>query len=788
MPTGSMLAIPLGEQECEAFLGPGGEVDLAAVNGANSCVVAGPTDAIEALRAALAEKQVSVQLLHTSHAFHSRLLDPAVRRLRDALDEVDLHSPIRPYISSVTGAPITAEQAVDRDYWAAQLRRPVRFADAVGTAVGDGSAVLLEVGPGQALTSAVRRELGRTVTAVATLPRVGSPASQLKHVADATGHLWVAGVDVDWSALHRGRRRRVPLPTYPYERTRYWVDPDEDDVAPSGPVLSGPVHIPVFRRRPTAATGDATVGGPWLVLQDGSSVIDDVLRRLATAGERVAVAVPGDAFGERPDGSFTVRPGERDDHDALLAAVEDRYGRPTRILHAWTDSAATRADNGSATADDTDAIAERGFYGLLAPLQAVQDRWAGADFDVRVVTNGLWNVTGVESVRPAAALLLGPARVVPIEHPNIRCQVIDLGRPGRVVARTASALWDELQTPVIDTSVALRAGRRWVQEYEAVDLSAQVALPVSLRRRGVYVITGGLGGLGLEKLVESTGARVALLNRTGLPPRDKWAAHLAQAPDDVLAHRIRAVRDLEQSGGDVMVVVADVADETSAGAALDEVRERFGRIDGIFHLAGEMGGGLAALRSREACDRVLTPKVAGIRVLDRLLGNEVSLMVLFSSISVVTGDYGLVDYVSANAYLDAFAQSRATHEVRTLAVDWCGWAGQGMVDRSRQSAPAAFRAMQVGIDGSPATDAAEPPSTPEPAELRYEPVAHPLLGRRVHGIDDAGTSDRKRKCAQQLQSDELRRGLSAVGRTAISSTFIIWIRPGASRPDPNSYF
>jgi amino acid adenylation domain-containing protein len=270
-PAGRMLAVPLPEADARALLGT--ELSLAAVNGPAACVVSGPAAAVEALRAELAGRGIESRPLRTSRAFHSAMMDPVLERFRAEVARLPLRAPEVPFLSNLSGTWITPEEATDPDYWARHLRGTVRFADGAAELLREPGRVLLEVGPGRTLASLARRQgeaaRGRTIAASLPHPAHGG-AGEGETLAAALGALWCAGVEVDWPGLHAGeRRRRVSLPTYPFERRRFWIEPlntapaaapREDTTPIPGPSMTvrhhAPADRPARRERIAAALTD----------------------------------------------------------------------------------------------------------------------------------------------------------------------------------------------------------------------------------------------------------------------------------------------------------------------------------------------------------------------------------------------------------------------------------------------------------------------------------------------------------------------------------------------------
>ena len=228
LPAGSLLAVPLPDRELAALLAGSPEVALAAANGPALSVAGGSPEAVAALARRLAERGIACRRVAAGHAFHTEAMRPAADELARLLEGMTLAPPRVPFVSNLTGTWISDQEATDPAYWAEHLCRPVRFAEGLATLLGGGPQLLVEVGPGQALGTLARQHPARQPgqLAVASLPDRRAGASEQAHVLDALGRLWLAGATPDWTGFVRHeRRRRVPLPTYPFERRRYFVEP-----------------------------------------------------------------------------------------------------------------------------------------------------------------------------------------------------------------------------------------------------------------------------------------------------------------------------------------------------------------------------------------------------------------------------------------------------------------------------------------------------------------------------------------------------------------------------------
>ncbi|MEU7715502.1 SDR family NAD(P)-dependent oxidoreductase [Micromonospora chalcea] len=692
LPAGSMLAVTLDESAVIDRLPAG--LSVATVNGPGTCVVAGETALVEEFAASLGGKNKS-KLLRTSHAFHSPMMDPILDEFTALMATVSLRAPAVPFVSNVTGTWITEAQATDPAYWAAHLRRPVRFGACVATLLAEGTWALVECGPGRQLANLARMQIAkaaeaqRALTPLGSLPGPGEQTGDLAALLGTAGALWCAGVPVRLPADPDARR--VPLPTYPFERRRYWIDPDPEQGVAAAPAETGPrplpewFAVPVWRQAAPARTVEPL--GRCLVLADGPRG-EALVAALRAAGDDPVEVRAGEAFSAGPTG-YRLRPGVRADAEALVAALGADL--PRRIVHAFAlDGEPAGIDAAAAW-----AAQERGFFGVLHLVQALAGAGVPADeagVRLDLVTAGIGDVRGDDLVRPEHATLAGLARVLPAELPGLTVRLLDTDPAARGVA----ALVAELRSPVDaeHPEVALRGDRRWLGGYEQVSVAAEDE-PGVLREEGRYLITGGLGGIGVtlaEDFARRARAKLVLLARSGLPERDDWDAHLAvHGGADRAGRAIAAIRRMEAAGADVLVLAADVTDPDDLRRVRDEAERRFGGLDGIVHAAGLPGGGMAEVKERDEAQRVLAPKLAGTLALAQVFGDlPLDFVVLCSSITAVIGGFGQVDYCAANNFLDAFARSGAGFRAPVVSQNWGGWAEVGMAVET--AAPAAFRA------------------------------------------------------------------------------------------------
>jgi len=257
LPSGSMLSVRTNAAEVEPRLGE--ELSVAAVNGPSLCVVSGPTEVIEKLQAELEAEQIMCKYLHTSHAFHSPMMDPIVEPFAECCRSVTFSAPQIPFVSTVTAQWITPEQATNPQYWADHLRATVRFAEGVQTLWEDPDRVLLEVGTRMTATTLARqqaKDLKRQI-AIPSLGTTAEDSGEWTALLTAIGQLWLTGVSIDWNSFYEQEtRRRVVLPTYPFERKRFWIEPRRAEAVPTAPA-SQPQPTPVAAPQAASAAPSA---------------------------------------------------------------------------------------------------------------------------------------------------------------------------------------------------------------------------------------------------------------------------------------------------------------------------------------------------------------------------------------------------------------------------------------------------------------------------------------------------------------------------------------------------
>ena len=660
---GRMLAVRLGRHEITGLLGP--RVSLAAVNGPNSCVLSGEASALEEVRRKLDARDITAQVVNDTHGFHSELMQEVMEEFGDFLRTVTF-SPARiPLVSTLHGRLVAPGTLAEPAYWLSQLRNAVEFDSAVRCAFEGSSKIFLELGPGTILSALVRaqRDADRHLI-VNGCRSARTEAPDHSAFLAALGQLWARGAPIHWPAARfAAGARRVPLPTHPFERVRCWVDPPKSEPGPAAekpPSREPPenwLYAPVWVERSASARpirlGIEPSAGPiercCLVFVEAGSDGERVERIARALSKRVVRVRPGNAFARQND-TYELGAARALDYRALLEDLRTRALRVDRVLFAWEG-------------------VEGGLIAIMHLCQALEQQTA-EPIRLTLLTQETYRVLGTEPVDPMGALVSATAQTLAREYRHIRCHSLDL--PGSFdpaeVARHLHAMDDsgcEPPSPIM----AWRGHSPWERTFERVPWSPGAA-PVLLRDRGVYLISGGLGGIGLTLagyLARSVRARLILLSRS--------------ASEQALGR----VQELRDAGADIEIMRADVTSERDVREVIGSLKSRFGALQGVIHAAGVPGGGTIALRTAEAVRQVIAPKVEGTRVLyEAVQPMRPDFLMLCSSIAAILGPAGQFDYCAANAFQDAFAHAFDQPDgMRVLSINWDGWRESGMAVRAQ---------------------------------------------------------------------------------------------------------
>lgn len=692
LPHGSMISVAVTSSECERLITQSKlPLDLALVNGENSCVVSGERDVVTSFQEFLATAGIESNRLRTSHAFHSRMMSPILQEFKDAFAKVSFNKPSIPVVSNVTGTWMMDEDAVDPDYWARHLRHAVQFDTGIQTLLEGGCDIVLEVGAGQSMSALVKqhRALAADQVVLSSLPHAREVENESFVLANCVASLWRAGASLDWQAYNRDEALgRIPLPTYPFERQRFWIEPKTGNdqpksIAPVRAALADSFYTLNWKRlNPLKRSiSDDLKKSPktWLILADQLGVASSLGQRLSELGHKPIIVDRADTYQKLDHLSYQINPGNSEDYKNLLEDLHRNQLVPDHVMHMW----GITPGQDSPVSDDAPEISS--FFSMLWLMQAISSQASLTPLHVCIAATGMYEVDGRDKVDTIKSMLAGPRSVIPLEFANVSCRIVDIQLPASDTesGEAADRLLKEVGAWSAESTVALRDNHRWAYSLEKATLEMPMG-GSTLRKQGVYLITGGTSGIGLvlaEHLARTQQARLILTGRRVVPPRDQWQQSIDDpSTEKSTSYLLQKVMEMELAGAEVELRSADVCDRVGLAGLVDGIYAQWGVLNGVIHSAGVPGGGIIALKSRDEVERVLAPKVTGTNnLLDILKGRTLDFIALCSSVDAIRGVDGQIDYAAANAYLDAVARLSATSSTtRVVAINWPTWREVGM--------------------------------------------------------------------------------------------------------------
>ncbi|MGW2330391.1 type I polyketide synthase [Streptomyces sp. NPDC001700] len=684
---GAMVAVQASEAEVAEALTGLDTVSIAAVNGPASVVVSGDEDVVLEIAERFAQQGRKTKRLVVSHAFHSPRMEPMLAEFRRVAEGLSYEAPRIAVVSNVTGRPATADELCSPEYWVRHVREAVRFADGMRALAEQGIRTLIELGPDGVLSA-----MGQDSTDALFVPTLRADRPETQALTTAVARVHVEGVAVDWAAFFAGRgARTVDLPTYAFQRERYW--PEISEGAGSADPVDAAFWEAVERGDVAAFAGTLEVG------EEERSSLGTVLPMLASWRTRHRTQSAVDSWRYRiawKPVSHATEPGRPLTGRWIVLLPQGRSAGAAAVLDALVGSDAEPVTVEVDAADCTvaallprlrDAVADSapvaGVLSFLAldetPLREHPEVTSGLAATLELVralgeadiAAPLWCLTrGAVSVgrsdrpaSPAQAQTWGLGRTVALEHSDRWGGLLDL--PETLDDRSLARVLRVLAEDGTEDQIAVRASGAFVRRLARAPRSESPVTP--WRPRGTVLVTGGTGALGAEAarwLARNGAEHLILTSRRGL-----------DAPG---AEELR--RELTELGATVTVAACDMADRDALARLLAEIPAET-PLSAVLHAAGAgQFTPVADTAPAELAD-VLRAKVAGARDLDELLGDTpLDAFVLYSSISAVWGSGGQGAYAAANAYLDALAEQRRDRGLAATSVAWGPWSGGGMAD------------------------------------------------------------------------------------------------------------
>ena len=688
---GSMLSVPVTVSKISDLISD--KISIAIDNG-DSCVLSGSKEDIDKLQETLKNKRILCNKLKARRAVHSYLMDPILEQYEDYIKQFQFSKPQIPIISNVAGNWITNLEMSNEKYWIKQLRNTVQFSSAIQTVKEVKNAIYIEIGPSYEVSNLINRDIineGRFERAVNLLRSEAQQINDELFFLDKLGKLWLKGVDINWNKFHEHKeKKRVSLPSYPFEPTVYSSVKDNFNEPNfySGQNRQVSFYNPVWK--PNQLLGEVSnklINSNHILLFLSDSFFDNhIINELRNKNCSVSIIKVGKEYANKNNDVFEINPQKDIDYLKCFKQLRDVNKTPNFIIHLWNvdnpESTKIHADR------DFDDYQQIGFYSLLAISKAISELNIENDITIKVISTGVYNVLGNEKPCIEKSTLIGPCIVINQELNNVHCQHIDLDY--NTIERKLSSenlidVFAEIFSEIENSTIALRNNFKWTQTF-AQNLTYNKKSYKRLKHNGVYLITGGLGGIGLEiaeSIAEKVNARVILLSRSSFPEREKWNTWLnKQGKENTISEKILRIHRIENKGAEVFIYKADVSNEKEIKQTIDIIHNDIGLINGIIHAAVVPDGALIIRRNRQNSENVFKSKIFGTLTLNKVFKNvELDFIILCSSIDSQIGGIGQVAYTSTNIFLDHFANwYNSISENYIVSINWDRWKNIGIAN------------------------------------------------------------------------------------------------------------
>ncbi|OJJ26260.1 short-chain dehydrogenase [Roseofilum reptotaenium AO1-A] len=716
-PGGEMVAAIASESVVQEEIGDdASKVTIAAINGPESTVISGESGAIASICTKLEAQGIKTKPLQVSHAFHSPLMEPMLAEFAAVAQEVTYRQPKIKFVSNVTGQK-AGNEVTKAEYWVNHIRQPVQFYQSIKTLHEQGNELFLEIGPKPILLGMGSRCLPDVGV---WLPSLRPGVAEWQPMLSSLGQLYVKGITVNWSGFDQDyTRQKVALPTYPFQRECCWVEINKQkEPQTSGGItetsivkllsqgkteaiaqqLERSVNLSPEQRKllpellealakqhqeqlaaaaianwfyeiqwkPLNRSGSPNNMQPshWLIFADRTGIAEKFAQKLQQQGHQYSLVYRGKSYQKPEAGKYQLNPSIPEEFDQLYQEIQDGNQLPlSRLIHLWSLDAPESKDL------TLDALQETQLWGCGSVMHLVQTLLKNASLSpLWLVTRGSQSVLSQEKNIPglAASTLWGLGRAISLEHPQLWGGLVDLD-PQASVEDEIEMLWQLLGNEQEEDNLALRGEQSYVARL-ANQEPPEFPQSLSLSSDGSYLITGGLGALGLhtaEWLVEKGAKNIILTGRR--PPSEKVQ---------------ESIQQLEQAGCQVKVLLGDVSIEEQIAQILEQIQTSMPGLKGIIHTAGVLDDGTLQQMNWERFSQVMSPKVTGTWNLHQLTQNlPLDFFVCFSSIASLIGSPGQGNYAAANAFMDAFAGYRRSIGLSGLAINWGAWASEGMAAR-----------------------------------------------------------------------------------------------------------
>jgi amino acid adenylation domain-containing protein len=701
---GGMLSINISIERLNELLNSNKDIDLAAINSKLSVVVSGEDDKIEEFHHLVQNLGYQSKKVLTSHAFHSKMMNGMLRQFEQEFSSISVKEPQIPYISNVTGEPVTYKQIKHPSYWSEHLRGTVQFMKGTELILNKGNAIIIEIGPGKTLSNYVGESelITKGHQIINTIRHPKQKVNDRKYLIEKLGFMWLNGVNISWDNYYiNEKRNRISLPTYSFDPMPYTADFDINKLF--GGLLNGnsptidtsiekAIHVSKWEQSilPNDAKELKEIKYSFLIFSDKEGFSSNLANYLLSFGQNVILVNQGHSI-KQTGTDFELNYEELNEIEELWR----RLAQSGIIINNIIYCAALKGFSGTVNYEDIDESLNKGYLGLSYIAKSIVNAKQKQKINLTIINNHLAKVTEEDEINPLKAAIHGSAQIIPSEVLNVTCKVIDIPYPfqnEQDMKLYLPKIINEILYLSTDPFVAYRFKESWVESFKVLEENEKVGSGIKIIKSGVYIIVGGLGGMGFtiaNDLVHRNGANVILIYRSFFPKRKNWNNWLTEKGEkDPISQKIHQVLNMESVGSWVKLYQVDVSDEEQIRKCLLDIKRENLKVNGLIWAAGEVdSGGIIQKREKKDFIKFLTSKIHGIILFEKYLKfNTLDFVSLFSSIGNVfyQQKFGQVAYNAANEFLESFSNYiRKKYRIHSFTINWCDWLDVGMTVKAR---------------------------------------------------------------------------------------------------------
>lgn len=673
MPSGEMATVNIPKDKLESTLIKG--VEISAINSTDLSVVSGNSNDLDKYLFEIKEKGYKYKKINVSHAFHSSIMKEAADDFEKIMCQYKLNTPNIPILSNVTGEFLTDKQAQSSEYWASQIISTVQFQEGIQEIINnvEKEGVFIEIGPGNTLIQFLRRHNKYDEMYNSAISLIRHPQNfinDIEFLEQSFSEIWKCGVEIDWSLLHKENNvKRVSLPTYPFESKEYPTLLLEDHHLNNLANLNGEnshskpiewLYRPVWKRNYTPLSKQHHSNKNVLVFSE-NEYISEFLR------ERYAKVITFSQSNKKEEVNslyYQGDVGKESDLNWVIDRLNAVNFTPDEIV--WVHD----------EIENNEVIPN---YAKILNLIKLLSKRYDTKICINLITSQAYDVIGNEDIDPLQATLTGVAFTISQEYKNLYSRQIDISAKQQEYADIISR---EIEMESKDIIVAYRGKNRWTRELIRLEKEIIENININpIKYDGVYLITGGTGGIGLtlaEHLAKNNKCKIILMGRTEFSEK---ITKMNEHEENVISK----IKEIEALGSEVSIIEGDVSIRKDVQKAIEFIMNIYSQLNGVIHAAGSSDGKLIQSRDTEYEKQVCAPKINGLYNLDGCLkGINLDFLMLCSSLVSFMESAGQVAYVASNAFLDSFAQKEQKNGKNVISINWDKWKEVGMSANSKE--------------------------------------------------------------------------------------------------------